>query len=160
MLRERENPDMFKSCFRVGLLATAFCAFAVPAAAQQVQVESFRAQLFKESDGTLSDDIIANNPGLWNVIIGTYQANSVLISVVVSGKPDSYDRKGTVLVTIVDEENGKRIVQRRFTGFLFGKEGRVTKPILVDDHNCSRMRIVARTKAGEKSVTIPFKCGE
>ncbi len=116
--------------------------------------------MFKESDGTLSDDIIANNPGLWNVIIGTYQANSVLISVVVSGRPDSYDKKGTVLVTIIDEEDGKRIAQRRFTGFLFGKDGRVTKPILVDDHNCSRMRVTARTPAAVKTEIIPFKCGE
>lgn len=145
---------------RIGFLVAAFCVFAMPVAAQSVQVESIRAQLFKESDGSLSDDIIANNPGLWNVIIGTYQANSVLISVVVSGKPDSYDKKGSVLVTVIDEEDGKRIMQRRFTGFLFGKDGRVTKPILVDDHNCSRMRVVARTKAGEKSVVIPFKCGE
>ena len=97
---------------------------------------------------------------MWNVIIGTYQANSVLISVVISGKPDSYDKKGTVLVTIIDDENKKRIVQRRFTGFLFGKDGRVTKPILVDDHNCSRMRVVARTRAGVRTEIIPFKCGE
>ena len=93
---------MFTSYCRVGLLIVAFGAFIAPAAAQSAQVESIRAQLFKESAGTLSDDIIANNPGLWNVIIGTYQANSVLISVVVSGKPDSYDKKGTVLVTIID----------------------------------------------------------
>ena len=151
---------MITFCCGVGLLIAAFCAFAIPAAAQSVRVESIRAQLFKEADGTLSDDIIANNPGLWNVIIGTYQANSVLISVVVSGKPDSYDTKGAVQVTVIDDETGKRITQRRFTGLLFGNDGRVTKPILVNDHNCSRMRVVARTKAGEKSATIPFKCGE
>ena len=151
---------MIKSCLRAGLLTAAFCTFAVPVAAQSVQVDSIRAQLFKEGDGTLSEDIIANNPGLWNVIIGTYQANSVLISVVISGRPDSYDKKGTVLITIIDEEDGKRITQRRFTGFLFGKDGRVTKPILIDDHNCSRILIVARTPSAVKTVTIPFKCGE
>jgi hypothetical protein len=98
---------MFTSYCCAGLMAATLFASTAPAAAQSAQVESFRAQLFKESNGTLSDDIIANNPGFWNVIIGTYKANSVLISVVVSGKPDSYDTKGTVLLTIVDDETGK-----------------------------------------------------
>ena len=151
---------MNKSHIHVAMLVAAFCALAGQAAAQQVQIEGIRAQLFKESDGTLSDDIVANNPGLWNVIIGTYQANSVLISVVISGRPDSYDKKGSVLVTVIDEEDKKRIVQRRFSGFLFGKDGRTVKPILVDDHNCSRMRVVARTATGIKTEIIPFKCGE
>jgi hypothetical protein len=144
----------------IGLALCALAVLTVSAAAQPVQVESIRAQLFKEASGTLSEDIIAAGAGLWNAIIGDYQANSVLISVVVSGKPDSYDTKGTVLVTIIDDETRKRITQRRFTGLLFGNDGRVTKPILVDDHNCSRMRIVARTPTGVKTAIIGFKCGE
>ena len=116
--------------------------------------------LFKENTGTLSDDIVTNSPGLWNVIIGDNQANSFLVSIVISGKPDSYDKNGTVVVSVFDDETKRRVVQRSFRGFLFGKDGSTYKPVLVDDLTCSRVRIVARMRAGGKSETITFKCGE
>ena len=145
---------------RIGFLVAVFFAFAVPAAAQQSQAESIRVHLFKENTGTLSDDIVTNNPGLWNVIIGDNQANSFLVSVVISGKPDTYDRDGTVVVSVFDDETKRRIARRSFRGFLFGKDGRTYKPVLVDNLTCSRVRIVARTRVGEKSETVTFKCGE
>ena len=145
---------------RISFLVAVFFAFAVPAAAQQSQVESIRVHLFKENTGTLSDDIVTNNPGLWNVIIGDNQAHSFLISIVISGKPDSYDRDGRVVVSVFDDDAKKRVVRRSFRGFLFGKDGRTYKPVLVDYLTCSRVRIVARTQAGEKSETVTFRCGE
>jgi hypothetical protein len=144
--------------YAAGMFAVS--VLASPAAAQQSRVESIRMHLFREGTGTLSDDIVANNPGLWNVIIGEQQANSFLVSVVVSGKPQSYDRDGTLTVTVYDDERKKRVVQRRFRGFLFGKDGRTYKPLLVDDLTCTRVRIVARTRGGAKSETVTFKCGE
>ena len=151
---------MITSCCRIGFLLIVLAALAVPAAAQQSQVESIRVHLFKENTGTLSDDIVTNNPGLWNVIIGDNQANSFLVSVVISGKPDTYDRDGTVIVSVFDDETKRRVVRRSFRGFLFGKDGRTYKPVLVDHLTCSRVRIVARTRVGEKSETVTFKCGE
>jgi hypothetical protein len=145
---------------RIGLLVAACCVFAMPAAAQQSQVESIRVHLFKENTGTLSDDIVTNNPGLWNVIIGDNQANSFLVSVVISGKPDSYDRDGRVVVSVYDDDAKKLVVKRSSRGFLFGKDGRIYKPIFVENLTCSRVRIVARMRAGEKSETVTFRCGE
>jgi hypothetical protein len=148
------------ACRRLWLALGFLIALAITAAAQETRVESIRAQLFNERTGTLSDDITTGSIGLWNVIIGENQASSVLISVVLVGRPEHYDDTGTLVVTVYDDETKKRIKQRRFVGFLFDKEGRLFKPLLVDENNCSRMRVVARTKTGEKSVTIPFKCEE
>ena len=145
---------------RIGLLVAACCVFAMPAAAQQSQVESIRVHLFKENTGTLSDDIVTNNPGLWNVIIGDNQAESFLVSVVISGKPDSYDDKRIVVVSVFDDDKKKLVAKRSFRGFLFGKEGRTYKAMFIEHLTCSRVRIVARTRAGEKSETVTFRCGE
>lgn len=145
---------------RTGFLIAFFCAFAVPVAAQQSQVESIRVHLFKENTGTLSDDIVTNNPGLWNVIIGDNQANSFLVSVAINGKPDTYDRDGRVVVSVFDDDAKKLVVRRSFRGFLFGKDGRTYKPVLVDHLTCSRVRIVTRTRVAEKSETVTFRCGE
>ena len=151
---------MITSCCRIGLLLAVLFAAAVPAAAQQSKVESIRVHLFKENTGTLSDDIVTNNPGLWNVIIGDNQAESFLVSIVIIGKPDSYDRDGRVVVSVFDDDAKKRVVQRSFRGFLFGKDGRTYKPVFVEHLTCSRVRIVARTRAGEISETVTFRCGE
>lgn len=151
---------MKMSCCRIVLLFAAFYAFAVPAAAQQSQVASIRVHLFKENTGTLSDDVVTNNPGLWNVIIGDNQANSFVVSVVISGKPDSFDRDGRVVVSVYDDDAKKLVARRSFRGFLFGKDGRTYKPIFVENLTCSRVRIVTRTRAGGKSETVTFRCGE
>lgn len=145
---------------RICMLLVMLAAAILPAAAQQSQVESIRVHLFKENTGTLSDDIVTNNPGLWNVIIGDNQANSFLVSVVISGKPDSYDRDGRVVVSVYDDDAKKLVVRRSFRGFLFGKDGRTYKPVLVDHLTCSRVRIMTRTRAGQKSETVTFRCGE
>ena len=151
---------MITSCCRIGLLLAVLFAAAVPAAAQQSKVESIRVHLFKENTGTLSDDIVTNNPGLWNVIIGDNQAESFVVSVVISGKPDSYDRDGRVVVSVYDDDARKLVARRTFRGFLFGKDGRTYKPVFVEHLTCSRVRIVARSRAGEKSETVTFRCGE
>ena len=149
------------NCFcRIVLPLAVLVGTNAPAAAQQSKVESIRVHLFKENTGTLSDDIVTNNPGLWNVIMGENQAHSFLVSIVISGKPDSYDRDGRVVVSVFDDDAKKRVVQRSFRGFLFGKDGRTYKPVLVDYLTCSRVRIVARTQAGGKSETVTFRCGE
>jgi hypothetical protein len=151
---------MISFCCRIGLLLAVLFVVIVPATAQPAQVESVRVHLFKENTGTLSDDIVTNNPGLWNVIIGDNQAESFLVSIVISGKPDSYDDKGFVVVSVYDDDKKKLVAKRTFRGFLFGKEGRTYKPVFVEHLTCSRVRIVARTRAGEKSETVTFRCGE
>ena len=151
---------MFKFCCRVGLLLAVLVSPMGTAAAQQSTVESIRVQLFKENTGTLSDDIVTNNPGLWNVIIGDNQAESFLVSIVISGKPDSYDQDGRVVISVFNDDTKKRVAQRSFRGFLFGKDGRTYKPVFVEHMTCSRVRIVARMRTSEKSETVTFRCGE
>ena len=151
---------MFKFCCRAGLRLAVLVSAIGTAAAQQSTVESIRVHLFKENTGTLSDDIVANNPGLWNVIIGDNQAESFLVSIVISGKPDSYDRDGRVVISVFNDDAKKRVAQRSFRGFLFGKDGRTYKPVFVEHMTCSRVRIVARMRTSEKSETVTFRCGE
>jgi len=86
---------MVKACCRIGLLLAVLFAVTFPTTAQPAQVESIRVHLFKENTGTLSDDIVTNNPGLWNVIIGDNQAHSFLVSVVISGKPGEKSETAT-----------------------------------------------------------------
>jgi hypothetical protein len=132
-----------------------------PAAAQVAEVEAIRVQLFHERSGKLSDDVIATGEGFWNVIIGEDPSQAFLISVVVRGKPETFDKAGFVTISVFDDKSGKKLTERTYRGgLLFGTEGRVIKPLMVYDQNCTPVRITARGKAGAKTVKVPFRCGE
>lgn len=141
---------------------TASAAFA-----QATRVEAIRAHLFYERTGTLSDDLVTTSPALFNVTIGAGDvkepANAVVVAVVLAGRNDSYDEDTAVTVTVTAKgRDGKvrQLAKRSIKGLLFGAEGRVVKPIFVDDGTCAPMTVTAATKAGGRSVTIPFMCGE
>ncbi len=156
--------------YAAGVLAAAI-ATPVPAAsaasAQATRVEAIRAHLFYERTGVLSDDLIANEPALFNVIIGggdvKEPANAVVIAIVLGGRKDSYDDDTAVTVTVTAKgRDGKirQLAKRSIKGLLFGAEGRLVKPIFIEDGVCAPMTVTAAAKAGSRSVTIPFMCGE
>jgi hypothetical protein len=60
--------------------------------ADAAQVEAIRVRLFRERSGTFSHDVIETGEGFWNVIINEDPSDSFLITVVVRGKPDTYDK--------------------------------------------------------------------
>jgi hypothetical protein len=149
------------------MLATlAMLAASAPAAmAQAPKVGDIRVHLFYERSGTLSEDITKSKPALFNIIIASGDelkepANSFIAAVAITGKPSGFDDSDPVIVTVTDEKTRKKIVERRFNAFLFDDKGRVVKPVFVEDKVCAPVRIVARNKAGTKSVVIPFRCGE
>jgi hypothetical protein len=149
---------IFGAALVVGLLAG-------PAAAQAVRVDEIRAHLFYNRSGTLSDDILKTKPALFNITVGAGDglketAESVLIVIALKGPPSGFDQSETITVTITDEKAKKKVVERKFNGFLFDDKGRLVKPIFLENKVCAPLRVVAKGRGGEKAVTIPFMCGE
>jgi hypothetical protein len=133
--------------------------------AQTAQIEDIRVQLFYERSGTFSEDLTKlKKISLWNTIIGEGDAkepaNSFLVSVVIQGKPESLVKRESVAVTVFDKAKKSMVMQRRFDGLLFGKDGRLVKPVFVENRTCAPLEITARSKSGVKTVTLPFACGE
>jgi hypothetical protein len=149
----------------VALALIALALVFEPATAQSVRVEDIRVQLFYEHSGTLSDDLTkVKDLSLWNTIISEgiakEPADSFLVSVVLRGKPASFEQSERVVVTVFDESKKSKVLQRRFDSFLFGDEGRVVKPVFVENRTCMPIRISARSKSNAKTINLPFKCGE
>jgi hypothetical protein len=144
-----EGVRIFTSYCRVGLLIVVFVPSS-PAAAQPVQVENIRVQLFKKaterSRMTSSRTIpIVNN-------IGTHQANSVLISVVIR-QPDC-TTKGTAL-----SSSTMRTRSLTYNGDSSAVWQDGSEPILLTI-TTARACASPRTRAGVRTEIIPFKCGE
>jgi len=148
----------------LGMAALAAVSWTGPAAAQAVRIDEIRAHVFYNRSGTLSDDILKTKPALFNIMIGAGDlketADAVLIAVALKGPPSGFDQSETITVTITDEKAKKKIVERKFNGFLFDDKGRLVKPIFLENKVCAPLRVVAKGKGGEKAVTIPFMCGE
>jgi hypothetical protein len=136
-----------------------------PVHAQAVHVEEIRVQLFYEHSGALSEDFAkTKDASFWNTIIGEGSAkepaNSFLVSVVLRGKPNSFVQSESVVVTVYDESKKSRVLERRFGGLAFGDDGRLVKPVFIENRTCAPIRISARSNANTKTITVPFKCGE
>jgi hypothetical protein len=130
-----------------------------PLAAQVIEVESFRVQLFSEDTGKLSEDISGRGI-VWNALIGHAQANAFLLTVIIKGEPRSGDRTTVVTVSIVDDKSGRTLIRRNFKNFAFEEDGRVYKPLLVENRTCHPTRIVGRVKSVVKTLVMQFHCGE
>jgi hypothetical protein len=135
------------------------------ASAQTAEIEDIRVQLFYERSGTLSEDLTKlKKVSLWNTIIGEGDAkepaNSFLVSVEIRGKPESFSKRESIAVTVFDKAKKSMVMQRRFDGLLFGKDGLLVKPVFVENRTCAPIEITARSKSGVKTVTVPFACGE
>jgi hypothetical protein len=129
--------------------------------ADAVQVEAIRVQLFHERSGTLSEDLVAAGTEPFNVIIGSDPSESFLVSVVLRGQPPKFDQSGFVNIAVYDDKKGTKLAERRIRGgLLFGDQGLLIKPFMVYDRNCTAVRITAATRAGAKTVRVPFRCGE
>jgi hypothetical protein len=136
-----------------------------PSSAQTVEVADIRVQLFYEDSGQLSADDLTKRKdlALWNTIIGAGDAGgparSFLVSIVLRSTPSSFLKREAV-VTVTDDKKKTKVMERHFRGLLFGKDGQLVKPILVENQTCSPTTIRAVIGARTKSVTLPFECGE
>jgi hypothetical protein len=136
-----------------------------PAGAQALKVGDIKVQLFYELSGTLSDDLTKQkNLSLWNTLIGEGDAkepaSSFLVSVVILGKPDSYDKQRAVSVVVTDKTKKSVVMQRQFSGLAFDRSGRVVKALFVENRTCASIEITARSGDSVRTEALPFECGE
>lgn len=135
------------------------------AAAQSTQIADIRVQLLYDYSGTLSVDLTKErNLALWNTVIsgGSLKepASDVLVTVVLLGVKETFDEKANVVVTVFDDDKKRKIAERKFDGVLYGENARAVKALFLPDRTCTPLRIVARNARSNRSVTVPFRCGE
>jgi hypothetical protein len=144
------------------------CLFTWPAAAQQaapraapIRIGEVRVHLFQEGTGTLSENLLGRNPRvLGNVIIADDPANAFLVIVRLDGPPDSFQERAELQITVRTQGPRPGTVERRFSGLLFGRTGRVHKAIMVHDQVCAPADIEVRIGRETRRATLGFRCGE
>jgi hypothetical protein len=87
-------------------------------------------------------------------------ASSFLVSVVILGKPDSYDKQRAVSVVVTDKTKKSVVMQRQFSGLAFDRSGRVVKALFVENRTCASIEITARSGDSVRTEALPFECGE
>ena len=128
-------------------------------------ITAIRAHLFYEYSGTLSEDILASKPVLWNTVIGEGEAaepaSDVLVVVEMRGPYEG----STETPLIVEATAGQRGVilrtRRRFDHLYteFG-ERRIARALWLRDMTCEQVTIVATHGRDRREAVIPFHCGE
>jgi hypothetical protein len=134
------------------------------AAAPDAQIERISAQLYYESTGTLSRDVMAAPYfTLFNTVIGEGDAqepaNDVLISVSMAVPNADANLTGTLVLTVKDDK-GKVLAKRTMPGLL-AIGGHVHKGVFLHDVGCiGDLSIEARYGTQKKTGTVPMTCGE
>lgn len=132
------------------------------------RITAVRAQLFYETNGKFSPDVLtAKEFSLWNTIIGEGSAESpstsTFVTVEISGKNVAV---GSLKVEITATGNKNRVIQKRLIGVeLYDERTKFFAPFWLYDTGCEPIKISARLvgKGAPATVvrkTIPFACGE
>jgi hypothetical protein len=154
----------FLGAVAAALTATAFAAEKTVAP----KITDIRAQLFYETKGSLSDNILAQKDlSLWNTIIGEGSAGgsstSTLVTVEVSGQ---HVGLGDVQVEVIATNAKKKVVGKATMDVsLYDAKTTFYAPLFLANTGCDEIKIVARLKGkgapkGAVTKTIPFACGE
>ena len=131
------------------------------------RITDVSAQLFYSDRGTFSRNILAPPKlNLWNTIIGAGGAggpsNATLLTVEVSGPPDSYEPERQVEITV--SASGHEVVRRRLPLSVIGDAGHTYVALWLEKTGCQPLRIitslVGQTDSSRRVNTIPFECGE
>lgn len=134
------------------------------AAAPDAKIERISAQLYYESTGTLSVDVMADpHFTLFNTVIGEGDArepaNDVLVSVSMAVPIADANLNGTLVLTVKDDK-GKVLAKRSMPGLL-AIGGHVHKGVFLHDVGCAGdLSIEARYGTQKKTGTVPMTCGE
>lgn len=138
------------------------------AAKTQPKITAIRAQLFYETTGKFSPDILAAKDfALWNTIIGEGSAeapsSSTFVTVEISGKNVPV---GTLKIEITATGNKNKIIQKKLIDVeLYDARTKFFAPLWLYDTGCEKIKISARLigKGALSTIatkTIPFECGE
>ncbi len=146
-------------------LAALAGAMATPAVAQDVRIGDIRAHFYLESSGRLSDDVLAQrNPSLVNLPRGegvfNEPVNTIMFNVTLLGTRNTQPKHATALVNITTTNRiGQRKTETRpLLGFVFGDDGRVNRPIVLENITCSKVEIEVKARGASKRASLDFEC--
>jgi hypothetical protein len=130
-------------------------------------INSVKAYLYHETDGSFSQDVFKMSPGsLWNTIIGEGASggasHSTMVVVEVGGKPGSYISARKIQFTAF--ENGKVKMKRVTSMSVLSDSGKYFEAFWLYDTGCVPIKISAellgQSKVSKLERTIGFSCGE
>jgi hypothetical protein len=152
---------------RFVLLATIASTVAFPAAAQDIRLGDLRAHLYLETSGRLSDDILAmKDARLVNLPRGEgvfgEPANTVVLNVTLLGAKNTQPKHATALVNITttNRTGQRRTETRPIMGMVFGEDGKLNRPIVLDNITCAKVEFEVKAKTGVKRAALDFSCTE
>jgi hypothetical protein len=148
-------------------LVAATLACATPAVAQDVRLGDVRAHLYLERSGKLSDDLLAQkNAKLADLPRGEgvfgEPANTLILNVTLLGAPNTQPKHATALVNITttNRTGQRRTETRPLMGFVFGEDGKLNRPIVLENVTCSKVEIEVKSRGAAKRAELPFTCTE
>jgi hypothetical protein len=160
---------MSKTLKAILLINFLFVISVISTSAQiNAKITAVRAQLFYETNGKFSPDILAaKDLILWNTIIGEGSAeapsSATFVTVEITGKNVPV---GSLKVEITATGNNKRVIQKRLIGVeIYDDRTKFFAPFWLYDTGCEPIRISARlvgkgASPAAVNKTIPFACGE
>jgi hypothetical protein len=137
------------------------------ASAQDIRIGDVKAYLYLESSGKLSDDILAmKSPKLMNLPRGeglfNEPINTVVFNVGLLGAKNTQPKFATAQVNITTtNRTGQRKTEvRPILGMVFGEEGKLNRPIVLENITCSKVEIEVKSKGLSKKAILEFECTE
>jgi hypothetical protein len=137
------------------------------ASAQDIRIGDIKAYLYLESSGKLSDDILSmKSPKLMNLPRGeglfNEPINTVIFNVGLLGAKNTQPKFATAQVNITTtNRTGQRKTEvRPILGMVFGEEGKLNRPIVLENITCSKVEIEVKTKGLSKRSSLEFECTE
>ncbi len=149
------------------LAFAAFGGLLSPVMAQDVRIGDIRAHFYLESSGKLSDDVLAQrNPKLVNLPRGegvfNEPVNTIVFSVTLLGAKNTQPKHANALVnvTTTNRTGQRRTETRPLLGFVFGEDGRVNRPVVLENITCSKVEIEVKVRGTSRKATLDFECND
>lgn len=142
-------------------LSLTFCFGAVFANAQTTpdyKISNVKIVPYEQTTGKFEDEITATDDrSFFNDL-----SKALFITLEISGKPESYEAKRQVEVTIT--EGTKIKLKKVFMSGILNEKGKFYFPMWIDAPMCSEVKITARI-TGQKTASpttrkVAFQCGE
>ncbi len=156
-----------KSIVRPAVGLIAFVASVSAASAQEVRLGDIRAHLYLERSGRLSDNILGlRDAKLTDLPRGEgvfgEPVNTVVLNIELLGAPNTQPKHATALVNITttNRTGQRRTETRPLMGFVFGQDGRLNRPIVLENITCSKVEVEVKSRAAAKRTQLDFTCTE
>jgi hypothetical protein len=150
---------------RISLAAFSLVLATSSALSQEIRIGDIRAHVYLESSGKLSDDLLTlKNPSLNNLPRGegvfSEPANTVIFNIGLLGAKNSQPKFASALVnvTTTNRTGQKKTETRPLMGFVFGEDGKVNRPLVLDNITCSKVEIEVKARNASKRASLDFSC--